>query len=364
MFFEIARDSLLDSLSKTVPITEKRTSLPILSHILLEVMNNTATLVATDLEVGIKVTNECQVRESGTLALPSKKMYEIVRELGSSIIEISTLDPFKLVIQAGQSVFQLSGMDAGDYPAWASPEEGSEVSISAEKLLYMIDKTMFAASSDDSRFNLNGILFERDENKTRFVATDGHRLALISEELGLPLERNVVVPRKGIAELRRVLEGVKEEIVFGIENKNLFVKTERFLMTVRLIEGEYPDYRKVIPAPGDNFVKINRQNLIKTIRRVAVFTSDRNKGVTVQVVPGKMEITAQHPDLGTARDVVDVQYEGAEFSVIVNASYLQEAVNAVDTEIMYLEFQKEGSPVILRPEGTDTYFNLVMPMRK
>lgn len=364
MFFEIARDSLLDSLSKTVPITEKRTSLPILSHILLEAMNNTATLVATDLEVGIKVTNECQVRESGTLALPSKKMYEIVRELGSSIIEISTLDPFKLVIQAGQSVFELSGMDAGDYPAWASPEEGSEVSISAEKLLYMIDKTMFAASSDDSRFNLNGILFERDENKTRFVATDGHRLALISEELGLPLERNVVVPRKGIAELRRVLEGVKEEIVFGIENKNLFVKTERFLMTVRLIEGEYPDYRKVIPAPGDNFVKINRQNLIKTIRRVAVFTSDRNKGVTVQVVPGKMEITAQHPDLGTARDVVDVQYEGAEFSVIVNASYLQEAVNAVDTEIMYLEFQKEGSPVILRPEGTDTYFNLVMPMRK
>ena len=364
MIFQIARDSLLDSLSKTVPITEKRTSLPILSHVLVEAAETTVTLVATDLEVGIRITNESEVTETGSLAIPSKKMYEIVRELGSPTVNIRSLENNRLMIEAGQSVFQLSGMDAADYPAWLALDQAQTASVSAEKLVYMIDKTMFAASTDDSRFNLNGILFEQNADQARFVATDGHRLALISEDLGFKLESNVVVPRKGIGELRRVLEGLKEQIVLGVEQKNLFVKTERLMMTVRLIEGDYPDYRKVIPDSGDRLVKINRQELIRTVKRVAVLTSERNKGVGVQVAPGNMEITATHPDLGTAKDAVAVQYEGEEFSVILNASYLQEALAAIDTDTVMLEFHKEGSPVILRPDGTDSYFNLVMPMRK
>jgi DNA polymerase-3 subunit beta len=364
MILEIARDTLLDSLSKTVPITEKRTSLPILSHVLLEAASSTVTLIATDLEVGIRVINESQVSEPGLLAIPSKKMYEIVRELSTSTVKLRSLENNRMVIEAGLGVFELSGMDAGEYPAWVMLDQAQTVTVSAEKLLHMIDKTMFAASTDDSRFNLNGILFEQDGQQTRFVATDGHRLALVNEELGFALESSVVVPRKGIGELRRVLEGVKEEITFGIEQKNLFVKTERFMMTVRLIEGDYPDYRKVIPERGNKIVKINRQELIRTVRRVAVLTSDRNKGITIQVVPGNMEVTAVHPDLGTAKDALNVQYEGEEFSIIVNASYLQEAVAAIDTDLVSLEFHKEGSPIILRPEEVDTYFNLVMPMRK
>lgn len=364
MFFEITRDILLDSLSKTVPITEKRTSLPILSHVLLEAESSTVTLVATDLEVGIRVTNESQVTEPGMLAIPSKKMYEIIRELGTATVSLRSLENNRMVIEAGHSVFELSGMDAGEYPAWLTLDQAQAVTVSAEKLLHMIDKTMFAASTDDSRFNLNGILFEQNGPRSRFVATDGHRLALINEELGFTLESNVVIPRKGIAELRRVLEGVKEEIVLGVEQKNLFVKTERFMMTVRLIEGDYPDYRKVIPEQGNKILKINRQELIRTVRRVAVLTSDRNKGITIQVLPGNMEVTAVHPDLGTAKDILNVQYDGEEFSMIVNASYLQEAVAAIDTDVVSMEFHKEGSPIVLRPDGIDTYFNLVMPMRK
>jgi DNA polymerase III subunit beta len=364
MFLEIERDLLTEGLSKTVPIAEKRSTLPILSHILMEADNSKLVLTATDLEVGLQVIYDCNVKESGVLALPSKKIYEIVRELPSRPVAIELTDSMRLKITSGKSVFELAGMEASDYPAWMAFEDVETTKIPADKLLNMVEKTLFASSSDDARFNLNGVLFEQNDQNTRLVATDGHRLALMDDELGLTLNAKQVVPKKGLIELKRLLESLKEEILLGFEQKNMFIKTDRFMMTVRLIEGDYPDYRKVIPESGDKIITTNRIGFIQALKRVAVLTSERNKGVTIEMSPGKMELTATHPDLGTAQDVVDVEYTDEGFVIIVNVHYLIESLSVIDTDSVTLEFHKEGAPIVIRPYPAKTYFNLVMPMKK
>lgn len=364
MLFEIERDLLWEGLSRTVPITEKRSPLPILSHILLEAREATLVLTATDLEVGLRITYDCNVTDPGTVAIPAKKIHEIVRELSSGIVKIRLTEAQRIEITSGHSDFQLVGMDAADYPAWSTVEEVQTASIQADKLLSMIDRTVFASSSDDSRFNLNGVLFEKEENRTKMVATDGHRLALTSGELDLPLEAKVLVPKKGLQELKRLLDGIKGEVLVGFEQKNLVLRTQRLVMTIRLIDGEYPDYRKVIPESSEKIIRVNRLALLQGLRKAAILTSERNKGINVDVSKDQIEVSATHPDLGMAKDVVDAEYEGDPISFIVNVGYLIEALGVIDTDMLTMEYLKEGAPVILRPYPAKDYFNLVMPMRK
>jgi DNA polymerase-3 subunit beta len=365
MFFEIERDVFYEGLSKTVPIAEKKSPLPILSHILLNASNTTITLSATDLEVGLKMTYISNVIEPGVLAVPSKKIYEMVRELPPGIMNIkSTQVGNRIKIFCGEISFELAGMDAADYPTWSSFEDIKKFSVNSKKIVNMIDKTIFAASTDDSRFNLNGVLIEDNVEITRFVATDGHRLALIDENLGLSLDSKVIVPKKGLIELRRILENVNGDIALGFEPKNLCVSTDRFMMSVRLVDGDYPDYRKVIPPLSDKIIKSNRIKLLQALRRTAVLTSDTNKGVNIEVSQDTMIVSATHPDLGSARDVIAVEYKGEDFKVIINVFYMMEALGVLESELITFEFDKEGAPMVIRSDPPKEYFNLIMPMRK
>lgn len=364
MFFDIERDLFFEGLSKTFPITEKRSTLPILSHVLLNAGDSQLVLTATDLEVGLQMIYTCNIREQGTLTVPAKKIYEIVRELPSGPLTVELQENLRIKITSGESVFELAGMDASEYPALPAVEEVETAAIKSEDLVYMIDKTLFASSNDDSRFNLNGVLFEENEDKTRLVATDGHRLALMDAEVRLPIESKILIPKKSLVELKRLLENVKEEVQVGFEPKNMILKTDKFLMTLRLIDGDYPDYRKVLPASGEKIVKTSRAKLLQALRRVAILTAERNKGINLQVRPGMIDMTATHPDLGTARDVVEADYDAEEFTVIVNVTYLIEALGVIDSETVSLQFLQEGAPILIRPEPSKQYFNLVMPMRK
>jgi DNA polymerase-3 subunit beta len=322
-------------------------------------------LIATDLAVGLRINCEYTVEEPGTIAVPGKKILEIVKELPAGTISLTLTENGRIKIAAGNSLFELAGMEAADYPAWADFDGIEKAQIHADKLLFMIDKTLFASSNDDARFNLNAVLFEQVEEKIKLVATDGHRLAMIDEDLGMSLPlKKVVVPKRSLLELKRMLENVKEEVALGFDPKNMVISTERFIMTVRLTEGEYPDYQKVIPPTSEKRMTADRSAFQQTLRRVAILTSDRNRGITLDVRSGQMEITAVHPDLGTARDVIDVDYEGDEFSLIVNVAYLIESLGAVDSDKVMFEFHEEGEPIIVTPEPPKNYFNLVMPMRK
>lgn len=365
MIFSIEKEVFLDGLSKAVPITERKSSLPILSHVLMEATEQHLVLTATDLAVGLRMNCEYTVEEPGSIAVPGKKLLEIVKELPPGKVNLTLSENGRIRIAAGQSVFELAGMEAADYPAWAEFEQIETAQILADKLVFMVDKTLFASSNDDSRFNLNAVLFEQVDEKIKLVATDGHRLAMIDEDLGMSLPmKKVVVPKRSLLEMKRMLENVKEEISLGFDLKNMIVSTERFIMTVRLTEGEYPDYQKVIPPASEKKMIAERGPFQQTLRRVAILTSDRNRGVTLELRPGQMEITAVHMDLGTAKDILDVEYEGEEFSLLVNVTYLMDSLSAVDSEKVMFEFHEEGEPIIVTPEPPKNYFNLVMPMRK
>jgi DNA polymerase-3 subunit beta len=364
MRIEIERDAFFDGLSKTVPITEKKSTLPILSHILMEASGSEMVITATDLEVGLRMRYECEVKDPGKITVPSKKIFEIVRELPSGRIDLELLQTGRIRITSGSSHFELASMDPADYPAWSKLEEVEPVSVPARKLLRIIDKTVYAASIDDSRFNLNGIHFEQQGEETRVVATDGHRLAMINEEIGLRLKSQVLVPRKGLSDIRRVLEHSQEDVSIGFEPKNMVIETPNFTMTTRLLEGEYPDYRKVVPEKGDKIVKADRQELMQTLRRVAVLTSDHGRGISVAVSRDKMLFTATHPDLGTAEGSLGVEYDGEEFEIIINVLYLIESLGVIDTDSVFIEYGENDAPVIVRPDPPEGYFNLVMPMRR
>ncbi len=366
MKFEMDRESLLEGLSKTVPIAEKKSPLPILSHVHLSVNEANLIFTATDLEVGLRIKYNCNMFSDGSTALPARKFFEIVRELSPGTVSFELDENNRAKIISGPSEFSLAAMDASDFPVWTDPDDTimCSTAVPSERLVYLIEKTIFAASNDESRFNLNGVLFEQIEGKLRLVATDGHRLALIDEDLNFDLKSRQIVPKKGLLEMKRILENHKGEIKIGFEPKNMFVQTEQFTMNVRLIEGDFPDYVKVIPKQGGSVIKFGKVKLLQSLRRMSVFTSDRNRGVDVNLSKGETELTVKHPDLGRARDVIPVDYDGEDFALIINVDYLRDSLGAMDSEDITVEVNQPGAPIFIRPEPVQDYFNIVMPMKR
>jgi DNA polymerase-3 subunit beta len=354
----------MDGLVKTVPITEKRSPLPILSHVLLKTADEKLFLTATDLNVGVLLNYDCQVAENGEIAVPGKKFLEIVRELAQGPVIIEKTSSGRLKIKSAESEFELAGMDSSDFPAWSNFEELETTKASTTKLMKMIDGTLYAASNDESRFNLNGILFETVDEKIRMVGADGHRLALVNESLFMELKERVIVPKKGIQELKRILEGLKEkEIEIGFEPKNLIIRTPKFTMTIRLIQGDYPDYQAVTPTGSEKVVNVNKQDMLQSLRRVGVLASDRGRGVTVSFSDNKAEFYTSHPDLGEAKDSRSVEYDFSPYKGVFNVNYLIEALMVIDTETIKLELYEENGPIIAYPAPEGDSLNLVMPMK-
>ncbi|MGC8657533.1 MAG: DNA polymerase III subunit beta [Desulfomonilaceae bacterium] len=365
MFFEIEKELLSEGMSKIVSITERRSPLPILTHALIEVKEKVLSITATDLEVGIRVNYNCIDGSDGLATIPARKFMEIVRELGSGPIRIELGDRFRLKVTSGRSSFDLAGMDPSDFPAWSSTEDIQTNEITSDKLVHMLEKTIFASSNDDSRFNLNGVLIEKNDKQTRFVATDGHRLALIDEEIDMSIPSKVIVPKKGLMELKRLLESQKENVEIGFERKNLILKSSKAMMTIRLIEGDYPDYLRVLPTDTAITISANKPDLLQCLKRMAILTSDRNKGVNICIKNGQMEFSVNHPDLGAANDVIEVDYNyELEIILILNVFYMIDAIGNLDSDKILIEYYKDGAPIKFLNGPDSNYFSIVMPMRK
>jgi DNA polymerase-3 subunit beta len=365
MFFEIEKELLSEGMSKIVSITERRSPLPILTHALIEVKDQVLSITGTDLEVGIRVIYNCLNGSDGLATIPARKFLEIVRELGAGPIRIELADRFRIKLTSGRSSFDLAGMDPSDFPAWSSTDDIETNEITCEKLVHMLEKTIFASSNDDSRFNLNGVLVEKNEKQTRFVATDGHRLALIDEEIDISIPTKVIVPKKGLMELKRLLESSKETVEIGFELKNLVIKSPKAMMTIRLIEGDYPDYLRVLPTDTSVTITAKKVDLLQCLKRMAILTSDRNKGVNICIKNNQMEFSVNHPDLGAANDVIEVDYKDeSEVILILNVFYMIDAISNLDSEDILIVYYKDGAPIKFLDRSDSNYFSIVMPMRK
>ena len=372
MKLSIPKNELQRGLGRIQSIVEKRNTMPILANVLIDAKEGdgggSLELAATDLEVGIRSEQPASVSTPGSVTASAKKLYEIVRELPEEPVSIEARDDAYLTIQCARAKFTLAGNAAGEYPTLPSAAPGSMATVQAVVLSQMIERTMYAASSDETRYNLNGVFVEQlPDGKLRMVATDGHRLGYVDRELGNGLgglDRGVIIPRKGLSELKKLVdEEDADEIEIGFEGNNGLVKKSGVTLVIRLIEGEFPNYRQVIPKEAQHSLVLPTEVLGHALRRVALLSSERSRAVKLELESGLLRLSSNNPDLGEATEELDVDYAGEELAIAFNARYLMDCLAAMDTKEIRLSFHDQLSPAQVVPTDDDDTLSVVMPMR-
>jgi DNA polymerase III subunit beta len=367
MEIKAKRGDLLATLYWMQSIVERRNTMPILANVLIESQKNEIRLTATDLEVGVRGYVEGEVVKEGTVTINAKKLYEIVREVPTDQVQLKRLENDWVEIKSGKSVFKIVGMEAREFPQFPKFDSKGLSTTPASTIRQMIERTIFSVSTDETRYSLNGVFIEEgDGGKVRMVSTDGHRLAFEERALGsLGLTKGVILPRKGLAELKKLLDSGEEEVVsIGFrENMGLVVKNKVELF-MRLIDGDFPDYTKVIPKGNPNVARIEHNELLQALRRVSILSSERYKGIRMDFSDGSVSISANNPDLGEAMEEIDAEYNGKPVSIGFNARYLLDVLGVLNGEgEIEIELKDELSPSVIRKRGQEGYLYVLMPMR-
>jgi DNA polymerase-3 subunit beta len=361
----VSKEEILAKLSNIQNIVEKRNTMPVLSHFLLDAGKQGAHIIATDLDTALKEPLQVKVEKEGKICVPARKMFEIVREVEGELT-LETVDDQWLKLKAGASNFRLACLPSKEFPAWPGMEEREEISMNAKVLGEVIEKTVYAAGESDTRYTLNGLLFHvTPASQITVVGTDGHRLALIQRGIaGAPKEeKKLIIPRKAATELRKLLDKYEDNVTVTLgKNHILFALGEMQFLT-RLIEGTYPNYEQVIPSGNEKKVVVQREAFARTTRRVAIMSRERSNAIKVDLSEGLLTITSSNPDLGEARDEIVVEYKGENLSLGFNARYLLDILEAMTSEKVALELQAALSPVLVREENDEQYQCVIMPMR-
>ncbi len=369
MEFTIARDELLQGLYLTQGIVERRTTIPILANVLLESTGDGVTISATDQEVGVRRLCEAKLKKKGALTAGARKLYEIVRECPEGAIAIRSLENNWIEISSGKSRFKIVGLDPKEFPAMPSAGQDRDrnaITVSSETLREMIGRTIFAVSSDETRLNLSGILFERPEaGKVRMVATDGHRLSLITRTVeGGTTGAGVIVPRKGVLEISKMIETTEQPVTVSVQGGVAHASCGQVELSMRLVEGEFPDYKQVVPQGSTRRMTVSADSFLAALRRVSLVSSERTRGVKLQLDPGKLEVSSINPDVGEATEEIAVEYQGDSLSIGFNAKYIMDLLAALpESSQVEVGFNDEVSPGIIRCEPDAEYLYVVMPMR-
>src|SRR5262245_54213615 len=327
MNLSIAKDQLLAGLQAVQNVVSTRTTLPILSNVLLRAETGRLELTATDLDVTITSSVEANVTKPGATTLPVKKVFGIARELANPEIEIEVDDKNISAVRSGSSFFKIRGLAAEEFPPLPAFREDRKVTLPQEKVKGILKKTAFAISTDESRYVLNGIFFSLKEHKLTMVATDGRRLALVDEEVDVPSnsQGDFIVPAKAVNELGRLLQDKGEIEINFTENQAAFSlkeeKNHSVLVITKLIEGNYPNYRQVIPNETKERVQLVREELLHALRRAEIMTSDKQNSVKLAFSKNNLAITANSPDVGEARESIAINFKGKDMAISFNPAY-------------------------------------------
>jgi len=369
MELRLKRDDLLAELAPMQGIVERRTTIPVLSHLLLEAKGGRLHLAATDLDVSLTSSIAAEVNGEGARAVQAKKFGEIVRAVSAEEIELAFEDERSLRVVAGRSRFRIHGLPAADFPTLPTVEGKPRLSLPLATCRRLIGKILFAVSSEESRFQLSGALLRLKGERAEMVATDGHRLALI--DVALPAaagEDSILVPRKALQELLR-FEG-EEAVELRRGEHHLSFRCGGREMICRILDGTFPDYERVIARGNDKKVTVGRRGLAEAVQRVALMTGERNRGVKLEFADGEISIAAANPDLGDASETVACEYAGGAIKIGLNPDYLGQFLTAVETDDVLLELKDENSQCVghpVRPEGSEApderYVCIIMPMR-
>ncbi len=371
MQFTIAKEVFLKGLARIQGIVEKRNTIPILSNVLIEAMDGEIHLTATDLEVGMRASYPAKVKTPGKITVAAKKVYEIIKELSEQEVAFTGKENGWIEIRCGKSLFNIVGLSPDEFPHFPAPEEEDFLSLDGDLLAEMIDKTTFSMSLDESKYNLNGIFFrmseENDTPHLRLVATDGHRLAMIQRQTSPvkigELVRGVIFPRKGIVELKKLAEDGEGGIRIGFMDNNAVIKKNQTVVIMRLVDGEFPDYNRVIPTNPEHAARIKRETFFHALRRMSILSSEKSRGVKIVLKEGTLELSSSNPEFGDAREEVEIEYNGPEITIGFNVRYLLDILQSMDEEMVELGVRDNLSPGLITPVGDTRHLAVVMPMR-
>lgn len=359
----IDRDAFLKGLQMVQNIVEPRQTLPILANVLLEAAGDSVRLTATDLEVGARVSVPAKVGAQGSITVSARKLAEIVKELPAAAVALKVTDNVTVSLRCGGATYRMVGLAPDDFPPVVPASPQSWVSVEAKLLREMLTQTSFAVSHDETRYALNGVLFAFQGKDVRMVATDGHRLALSTRSLGQGVASATgIVPRKAVAEIMRVI-GAGEEVQIAITENQFILQMPNFVMTARLIEGQFPNYEAVIPKTHPGRLTTARGGLSSALRRVAVMAEERNKPVKLALSPASLKVSASSQELGEAEEILDVEYAGEEMVIGFNSRYLLEAMAALEKDQVVLEIKDAQSPGVIKSVEGEGYCCVIMPMR-
>jgi DNA polymerase-3 subunit beta len=370
MEFLIEKGEFTKGLFRSQSVVEKKGTMPILLNVLIETKDNGIFITATDLEIGIKGQYQGEVQKPGNITLSAKKLYEVVKELPEKNVSFRMKENQWVEIKSGKSVFNIMGVSAETFPSFPAYEEEEFMVMEASVLREMIDKTIFAVSMDESRYNLTGVYLakhkEEEDQKMRMVATDGYRLSLIDRTLKteIPgLEKGILLPKKGLAELSRLLEEGGDQVWIKLKNNNLIIKKENVVLIMRLLDAEFPDYNQVIPNQTKRHIRIKRSQFIDSLKRVSILSSEKTKGVKFHFGENLLELSSYNPDFGEAKEEISVEYKGEELTVGFNYRFILEVLNILSSEEIIMEFEDGVSPAVIRPANDEKHTCVVMPMR-
>ena len=365
MRFSLQREALLKPLAQVVNVVERRQTLPVLANLLTQVSGGELSLTGTDLEVEMVARSSVDDSQDGETTIPARKLFDIVRALpdGSKVTVSQSGD--KITVQAGRSRFTLSSLPANDFPSVDEVEATERVGVPEAALKELIERTAFAMAQQDVRYYLNGLLFDLAETRLRCVATDGHRLALCETALesAVQAKRQIIVPRKGVQELQRLLEGGERTLELEMGRSHVRVKRDDVTFTSKLIDGRFPDYEAVIPIGADREVKIDREALRAALQRAAILSNEKYRGVRLEVSPGLVRINAHNPEQEEAQEEVEADTRVDGLAVGFNVNYLLDALGALRDEFVVLQLRDANSSALVREAGSERCRHVVMPLR-
>lgn len=363
MKFSVTKEKLLAGLQSVQNVVSTRTTLPILSNVLLQARGGELRLTTSDLDVVVSDVIEAQIEKEGATTIPARRLVTIVKELPNSEIQFDIDSKSVASVRCGQSFFKIVGLPEEEFPELKLPEDPKEFTLKGKDLRDALKKTSYAISTDETRYVLNGILFSfREDGSLTMVATDGRRLALVDLELEFPRSNQVdiIVPTKCVSELQRLVRD-DVEIKMRVAANQVSFEIGHALLVSKLIEGNYPNYRQVIPGEPKERITIERELFHTAVHRVSLLASEKSNSVKLVFSKNNIEITANTPDVGEAHESVPVAYKGREFSIAFNPEFLMAPLRALSDDQIYLDLIDEMSPGVIKIQSPFLY--VLMPMR-
>lgn len=365
MIFTCRKNDLLHGVQVSFNAVSSRATLPILSNILVESTTGGINLTSTDLEVSIKCSVTAEISAQGSITIPAKKFLDIVRELPDEEVGVKVSETHQITVSCGKSIFKLNGLPKDEYPILPKVKKDEGVNLAQSTLQDMIRKTLFAVSTDETRYVLNGILVMIEQDQMHMVATDGHRLAFKTSKLQKQAKQKIhhIVPSKALQELAKIMGGEGEINIQLHDNQIIFSSADVVLMS-RLIDGQFPNYDQVIPKQSTVKVEANVERFMSATKRVALMASDKSNSVKFQFNPASVIISANTPEIGEAQEEMDVHIEGGTLTVAYNAKYIMDVLKNIGSEALVFELTTNLNPGVIKPkDGGADYLCVIMPMR-